>query len=545
MRRSVALLMVCLMIIMVAGCTTAPTATGSPTPAASVSEAQATSTPTAAAEETSTPTEPTKAPEEKITLKYWIPFVGNAALFMKSWDDNVVWQHKEKATGVKINFISPAVGDEATAFNLMISSSDLPDMIQFHPYIPYSYPGGPSKAVADGVIIRLNELIEKDAPFYNAVINSNPSFKRQVMTDEGLIWGMGMLEKVNQTNYMGATIREDWLKDLGLAMPNTVEDWRNVLTAFKEKKGAASPWILRADGLGWSFPWAYDIDASGWFQRDGKIVYSFTDPGFREYLTEMNKWYKAGLVSQDFTTTDQNNWLTNGVAGAYDQGFWMFSIDEKMIHEKDPKAIISPCPMPIKDANSTTKIRILEPNNRGFETVVTSACKTPDAAVKWLDWGYSEPEGYLWNNYGEEGVSYKMVDGKPQWTEFMTKNPDGFDLNQLMNKYSLQSGSYVRDWQCIFVAYSPAANKTLTLWDGDSSHLLMTRLLTFTADEGNVNATTMADINTYVAEMTIKFIKGQEPLANWDAFVEKVNGMGVDTVVKNYQAAYDRYMNRK
>lgn len=46
-------------------------------------------------------------------------FVPNAALFMKSWDDNLVYKHKEKVTGVKINFLSPSVGDEATAFNLM------------------------------------------------------------------------------------------------------------------------------------------------------------------------------------------------------------------------------------------------------------------------------------------------------------------------------------------------------------------------------------------------------------------------------------------
>lgn len=535
MRKILSLVLVCLMITLsIAGCSNSGN-DNQPAETGKTSDSTGDST---------GPKETGDKSKKSITLKYWLPFVGNAALFMKSWDDNVVYKHKEKVTGVKIDFISPAVGDEATAFNLMISSNDLPDMIQFHPYIPYSYPGGPSKAIADGVIIKLNDLIEKYAPNFTKVINSKPEYKRQIMTDDGIIWGMGMLETENQTNYMGPTIRQDWLDDLNLSMPETVKDWYNVLKTFKEKKGAASPWILRGDGLGWSFPWAYDIEATGWLQRDGKIVYSFTDPGFREYLTEMNKWYKEGLVHRDFTTRDQNNWLTNGVAGAYDQGFWMFTIDENMIREKDPKAIIAPAPVPKKDENSVTKIRILEPNNRGFETVITTSCKYPEEAVKWLDWNYSE-EGYLWNNFGEEGVSYKMVNGKPQWTEFMTKNPDGFDLNQLMNKYTLQSGSYVRDWKCIFVAYSPAANLTLTLWAGDTSHLLMTRLLTFTADEGNKNATIMGDIGTYVSEMTIKFIKGEEPLTNWDSYVEKVKSMGIDTVVSNYQAAYDRYMNRK
>ncbi|GHU16462.1 sugar ABC transporter permease [Spirochaetia bacterium] len=479
------------------------------------------------------------------TLSYWMPFVANASTLMKSWDDNVVWQHKEKVTGVKVNFISPAIGDETVAFNLLLSSNDLPDLIQIHSGgFSYGYPGGPSKAVADGVFLRLNELIAKNAPNFTRVIDSNPDFKRQVMTDDGLLWGMGMLETVAQTNPWGPTIREDWLQDLGLAAPVTVADWRNVLTQFKQKKGAVAPWVMGGSGLAPCFVWAYDISDGGWLQRDNKVVYSFTDPGFLEYLTEMNRWYKEGLIPQDFQSGELNSMLTDGVSGAYQQGFWMFAIDQNMIREKDPKAVIGPVAIPVKAAGSTTKLRDIQTNNRGMETVVTSSCKDPDMAVKWLDWNYSD-EGYYWNNFGEEGFSYNMVNGEPVWTDFMTKNPDGFDLNFLMNKYSMQMGSYVRDWQAIFVAYPPAANLTLTLWDGDSSHKLQTGLLSFTADEGSTNASIMSDINTYVSEMTVKFITGQEPLGNWNTYVRNINNMGIADVLKNYQTAYDRYLNRK
>lgn len=535
MRKILALLMVCLMIALAAGCTsTAPTqgpeSTGTPAPAA----------------ETETATEPTQATSEKVKFTYWMPFVSNAALFMESWEDNVVWQNKEKITGVDVEFISPAVGDEATAFNLMINSADLPDMIQFNPYTGYTYPGGGAKGVADGIFLRLNDLIESHAPNYNKIINSTPEFKRQVITDDGTIWGMGMLEEVRQTSYHGPAVREDWLKELNIKEPTTIAEWRDMLAAFKNQKGCTAPYAINFHGVTWSLGWAFDVDiANTWLQRDGKVVYTFTDPGYLEYLTEMNLWYQEGYISKDFTSDDGPTLLAEGKTGVFETGFWMFSIYENTIREKDPNAVIGPMPYPQKDANTPVKVRILEPHNRGYETVVTSSCEAPEEAVKWLDWGYSNPEGYLWNNYGEEGVSYTMVDGKPQWTEFMTKNPDGFDLNQLMNKYSMQAGSYVRDWQCIFVAYSPAANETLTLWDGDSSHLLVTRLLSFTQDEGNTNATIMADINTYVNEMAIKFIKGEEPLANWNNYVEAVKGMGIETVAANYQTAYDRYLNRK
>jgi putative aldouronate transport system substrate-binding protein len=549
MRRILALFMSFLMIVLAVGC-------GSTTPATTTAAATTAAATTAAATEATTAAESTEATTtaaaeptvktEPVKLDYWIPMTGDAALFMKTLEDNVTWKHWQEVTNTDLNFISPAVGDEATAFNLMIAASDLPDMIHMNPYSGYSYPGGGAKAVADGVFLKLNDLIDANAPNFSKVINSTPEFKRSVITDDGTIWGMGMLENVRQTSYWGPTVRADWLEELNIKKPTTIPEWREMLKAFKEKKGCTAPYIYNFHGTSWFLGWAYDVDiANTWLQRDNKVVYSFTDPGYLEYLTEMNMWYKEGYISKDFNSDVTNDMMAQSKGGAFETGFWMFTIYENTLKEKEPNAKLSPLAYPQKDSNTPVKIRVLESHNRSFETVVTTSCKDPVAAVKFLDWGYSDPDGYLWCNYGEEGVSYTMVDGKPQWTDFMTKNPDGFDLNQLMKKYSLQSGSYVRDWQCIFVAYSPQANETLTLWDGDSSHLLVTRLLSFTQEEGNTNATVMADIDTYVKEMTIKFIKGEEPLSNWDAFVTTINDMGLASVVTNYQAAYDRYLNRK
>jgi putative aldouronate transport system substrate-binding protein len=54
----------------------------------------------------------------------------------------------------------------------------------------------------------------------------------------------------------------------------------------------------------------------------------------------------------------------------------------------------------------------------------------------------------------------------------------------------------------------------------------------------------MGDIGTYVDEMTVKFIIGQEPLANYDAYVQQVKSMNVDRALELQQAAVERYLNR-
>ena len=52
----------------------------------------------------------------------------------------------------------------------------------------------------------------------------------------------------------------------------------------------------------------------------------------------------------------------------------------------------------------------------------------------------------------------------------------------------------------------------------------------------------MTDIDTYVDEMTLKFIIGTESLDNWDSYVKTVYSMDLQDALDATQAAYDRYM---
>ena len=52
-------------------------------------------------------------------------------------------------------------------------------------------------------------------------------------------------------------------------------------------------------------------------------------------------------------------------------------------------------------------------------------------------------------------------------------------------------------------------------------------------------------INTRVEEMAVKFLVGDESLDNFDAYVEEINGMGLQECLDIEQAALDRYMVKK
>ena len=56
--------------------------------------------------------------------------------------------------------------------------------------------------------------------------------------------------------------------------------------------------------------------------------------------------------------------------------------------------------------------------------------------MRLYDFGFSE-EGYRRFNWGEEGVSYTMENGKPQYTELILKNPEGKSVDTVLANYAM------------------------------------------------------------------------------------------------------------
>lgn len=482
---------------------------------------------------------------EPLTLTCWAPFPPNAGALMQSFAENEVNIYKEQLTGIKIDWTHPAVGEEVNAYNLMIASLDLPDMI-FNYGTALSYPGGGEKAVADGVFLRLNEMIDEHAPNFLNVVNSSETLYKQTRTDSGLVYNFPMLETEEQPAFQGPVIRKELLEELNLSVPTTISEWYDTLTKIKEAHPEIdAPYFMYFDGMGYSMVRAYNT-MNGWYNKDGVATYGYVTPEFKEYLSEMNKWYSEGLIQQDFAGAANHGGYVSALSAsiseaktaAWEGEFWMFAIQEAQAAEKGNIITIQPIKQPGTEPGVEPKLRVKVFNNRGFDLVITSACKNPVEAVRWVDWNYSE-EGYYRHNYGEEGKTYTLVDGKAEWTDFMLKNPDGFDLNMLMNKYSYQNGPYVRDWRATFVSFSDVAASTTELWAGDTSYCMPQ--VYATVEEGTVIANTMTDIDTYCAEMTVKFINGDESLDNFDSFVQQVNDMGLEAATAAYQAQIDRY----
>ncbi|MFY9427107.1 MAG: hypothetical protein WAP19_09365, partial [Caldicoprobacterales bacterium] len=144
-------------------------------------------------------------------------------------------------------------------------------------------------------------------------------------------------------------------------------------------------------------------------------------------------------------------------------------------------------------------------------------------------------------NFGIEGLSYVMQDGKPQFTDYILKSELGSGIAQASLGVN---GSFPRILmqECIEQRFYQYENEMEQSRKATQYYVPSFPRILASQEEVDTYTSIMADIETYRDEMIIKFIQGQEPLDNFDKYVEAIKAMGIDEAIAIKQAQYDRYM---
>ena len=473
--------------------------------------------------------------EEKVTFTYWKPMHTNAAKVLTDYNDNLVIQELEKRTNIHIDWIHPAIGQETEQFNLMIASQDMPDIIEGID----GYPGGIGAMMNDGLILPLNDLVEAHAPNITKLLGEYDEIKLQSRTNDGKMWGFalwGMWEPERPISpWAGVGIRKDWLDELGLSMPVTIADWEATLEAFKTEKGAVAPLILSKTGFPWigSFMSAFDI-APEFYPKDGKVIYGFAEPGFKDYLALMNDWYNKGYIDASFASTAADNnfyaeYLTTGKAGAIDVTYHDILPLYNSLLEEGQSVVATETPRMTADQQLHTGQ--YEWRVAGSKTGLNAKIQNPELAIKWWDYCYSDEAALLFN-WGIEGVSYEMVDGKPRFLDSLVNNADGMDYGVWAWKYKLFNGPYLFDMWAMPEKQVELSVAAIGTWAKDNDRAYNMPPIERPADSNAEYNNIMSEVNTYRLQMILKFIMGVEPLDKYDEYVATMNDMGLERAIE-------------
>ena len=489
----------------------------------------------------------TKLPitEDDVTITLWRGFTSTV---MQGLDESEFFKELEKRTGVKVEFLYPPVGQEVDNFNLRISSDDLPHIFS----TPPDYPGGYPKAIQDGVYLELTPYYDKGLmPNIKWLRENYEEIDRDIVDDEGRMNFFPMIDIVPSHPWSGLWVRGDWLEELGLDVPETIEDWDNMLRAMKEAKGIAPLGLNIKDWYGvntnFMFASSYDVGYE-WINKDGKVAYGPIEPGFKDFLAKMNEWYQEGLIDPDFATRDTDSYNANiasGKIGAAGLAYGEMGQIKVTGQNEDPNFKWIPVPMPTSYEGQVIKLRQDNSTVRGDREFFTAKLVDDgldEIAVRWKDYWYSQDGGDL-ASYGPEGVSYVWnEEGEYEWIYPALENDEGLDFWTLYPLFKLHNWGYLRNSRAY--EFEPEVHQCIELWAQQGADWVMPDNISHTPEESTELANIMTDINTYRDEMTLKFIMGQEPLSKFEDFVETIKGMGIDRAIEIKQAALDRYYNR-
>ena len=447
-------------------------------------------------------------------------------------DQMDVWKVLGEKFNMDFEFDNPPQDNYNERLNLVMMDAQLPDIIMDMPTTEVLKYG------ESGVILPLNDYIENDMPNLKKEIDKRDGVEKALTYSDGNIYYMPMLDEKVSGN-MPYIVRTDWLEKLGIESPVTLEDWENYWHLVKTTD-------LNGNGTNDEIPFSsYDMTGLRNFcTAFGCLDDFYTDPddNGNVHYGPIDPKYQKGYIDPEIITMDYASFMPklaqNTVASFYGPLGGMLAAQNATMPASVPDFHVEATVPPKGDAQIHSYID-QEPRAIAAATI-TASCKNIDRVIQLLDYMYSE-EGTLLINMGIEGTHYTMENGKPIFTDYVMNNPDGLSPKNAIGTFSFaqSSGPFILSQDEVTQLDDEAVNRAkqdcIIPFLEESKKYVIPGSTSFSSEDDAVRRAVMADVDTYVDEMIIKFVSGREPLTNWDTYVQKVKDMGIDEVVEIYQ----------
>jgi putative aldouronate transport system substrate-binding protein len=223
-------------------------------------------------------------------------------------EDKMVKKLKE-LTKTNLNLELIMEKDYEQKMILKFSSGDIPDVVMTSGSI---YGKELAGAVQSGVFMTLDDLLKK---YGQNLLKKIPQAAWDRVKYQGKIVAIPEFLSIPNTN--STYLRKDLLDKLGLQTPKTVDEYLNVLRAFK-KNGTNEPFLVEDKFVNSDlFFGAYDVLPSQFELVNGQVVPKFFKVDAMMKAIQVNKTLlDEGLISKEFPSNNGNNRAQNVYAGS-------------------------------------------------------------------------------------------------------------------------------------------------------------------------------------------------------------------------------------
>ena len=493
--------------------------------------------------------------EEEKTFSMWKSLNGDlySTCMPNGYLDNYAYQKSVELTNVSIDYITPTSAAAVEQYGIMIASGEYPDMIA---NLASMSNDSFDSLIEQDILIDLYPYVQENMPVYKALLDERgDTLYLEILTDAGQMGATYSVQRKGDDPIYGLAIRQDWLDELGLEIPETYQELTEVATAFKNEKGATEPihYLGMYDFCEGYGVLGYNVNFNpfakayqGFYQVDGQVKFGLIEEGYRDYLEMVAQWYADGLINPEFYTYNQNRNGSEAEAARVGDYCGVIGIDPNNLdyyeaNAETPGYSLSAMAYPTVNPGET--IHLAEYSNLTTPVIsVTTDCEDVESVVTWLDWWYTD-QGSDLANYGVEGLTMEYDEnGEPYYTELYTQN-DGSIISddEFPQLYFFQVVSNVRIPTGVKSFYSEKAQSFPDVWTANQDTAWAMPPIALNEAEGELFSATFSDISTYFAQCLPQFAIGEKPVSEWDEFADTIQSMGIQDCIDCWQAALDRY----
>jgi len=486
--------------------------------------------------------------KNRVPLKIGIDSQANVQDFETNWMTN---QLRERANFDLTFEVYPAgQRNQQVELKIMAGGADLPDVVMGTIDI-----GVATKYGQAGMIIPTNIYYENVAYWSKDRVKDleyNPL--NYVTSYDGNIYGLyGLNVSVNNSYAPGRiNIFEPWLEKLNIRMPQNVNEFLNVLRAFRDQDPNGNgikdeiPLISNNTGMQSNYlfalmtPFIYTQD-NFWLITNGVIDVPFNKPAWRDGIRYSKQLYDEGLLLPLSFTQDATQ-MTALISPDPAKVGVVNRISLSNLGANDIKrGQYLPIPPLEGPAGRQSFYRMMLPE---LKMIITKNCKNPEAAFRLGDLLGNE-EFSIMCRWGEKGVDW--LPG-PEYNTYVEILPWG----TLQNKYwgeltprifPFDEGNFPDTGNPFDILYP--LGRTINEFKKYMKLDSVVAGLIYNEQEQEVMRDYHSTILSYVREYFARFVTGDLDIdRDWDAYINDFNRMGLSNVIRVTQSAYDRMFKR-
>lgn len=498
-------------------------------------------------------------------------------------------QQAEAAAGVDIEWQEVTTDFDAVK-GAMFAAGKAPD-IMIH-------------AISDADLVTFYGLFADLTPYLNEETTPNicgmlkdfPEIVSAITNEDSEIFALPSFSQFNAetSNTVSGPfwINKLWLDNLGLKLPTTWAEFKEVLIAFQtqDANGNGDPSDeIPFDALQWLSNWSYLQMVTGtgiqlmagttsdnlqrmYFAEDGVVKSAYTDPRFKDFILYMRDLYNSGVIYADFFTKDYDTFVAQGRGSGTTAKVGVFATWDPPSHAGNDLADQYVC-LPILSAYDDvpgTGVFCCFGNSIAKNMVaISEKCANKEAALRFIDLFYDTATNH--NGFGIQ--SY--LGGMNKVDNRLVMGDAGIPVRVVPNDGVTDLNTYC--WQNGWVVYGPyyfkalpeddapyleegktpadmhkASGRTALVNDAGYGtaykatpveNIYWEEALTFTEEEREAMSLYQADWSGYATSPLGAWITGVQDIeAEWDSYVATLKAYGLDECTAIRQRAYSEWL---